>query len=146
MNTSSAARILSIILLAAVLDAAHAQTAPAADQAAAPSAAAAETANTWLVTVNGTATSDGILGITVTPWDIEPIAVTIPVKNGESAYMIALKLRDGFRTYLDQNTFRVDLEGKHAIRVLAKHGEHRFGVRTTETGASGVDIELKKEK
>ncbi|MCC8364062.1 hypothetical protein LK996_13370 [Lysobacter sp. A6] len=146
MKTSSVANILSLILLAGTLGLAHAQTPPAAGQASASSAAAAETANTWLVTASGTATSEGIVGITVTPWDIEPITVAVKVTKGESANMVAVNLRDAFRKALDQNTFRVDMEGKQAIRVLAKHGDHRFGIRTTEATASGVDVALKKEK
>lgn len=146
MNTSSVARAVSFILIAATLGIAKAQPAPATDKAAAPNTVAAETANTWLVKVDGTATSDGILSVTVTPWDIQPIAVAIKVTKGESAGMVAIKLRDGFRANLDQDTFRVDLEGKHAIRILAKHNDHRFGVSTSENSASGIGIEFDREK
>ena len=143
MNT---ARLATLAVLVAALGAAHAQTAAPADQAAAPSATANETANTWLVTIDGAAASDGMLTLTVTPWDIQPVTVSVAAKKGESANMIALKFRDAFRASLDQNTFRVDLKGKDAIRVLAKHGDHKFGIDTTETAASGVNIDLKKEK
>jgi hypothetical protein len=146
MNTSPLARILSLAVLAAALGAAHAQSAAPADQAAAPSATANETANSWLVAIDGAASSDGMLTLTVTPWDIGPVTVSVAAKQGESANMIALKFRDAFRAALDQNTFRVDLKGKDTIRVLAKHGDHQFRVDATETAASGVNIDLKKEK
>ena len=146
MNTAPLARILSLAVLVAALGTAHAQTAAPADQAAAPSATANETANSWLVTIGGAASSDGMLTLTVTPWDIGPVTVSVAAKQGESANMIALKFRDAFRASLDQNMFRVDLKGKDTIRVLAKHGDHQFRVGTAEAAASGVNIDLKKEK
>lgn len=146
MKTAAFARILSLAVIVAALGPAHAQAAASAGQAAAPSAAASEAANSWLVTIDGAASSDGMLTLTVTPWDIQPVTVSVAAKKGESANMIALKFRDAFRASLDQNTFRVDLKGKDTIRVLAKHADHQFRVETAETAAPGVNIDLEKEK
>jgi hypothetical protein len=118
---------------------APAAAAPAADESHRPG----DIGQRWRIEYERSAQTDGEILLRLWPHNQPPIAVTIPVKQGDTGNGLARTTREILRDTLDKNKFFVE-DGQRFVSIVAFNGERRFALELVSNSADGLGIDLER--
>lgn len=123
---------------------------PAADaqEAAAPAvgapAADLKYANKWRLEVHEGANNDGVIHFRLTPEGESPIDINVPLKDGRGEDGCAKDIRDAFKSALDKNIYKIEIDDGEDV-LVKKHKGPDFAIELVESTVKGTRVILDKE-
>ena len=105
---------------------------------------AAPLENKWRLQFSGSARSDGVLVLAITPKDGDTETVEIPVADGTRENRVARTVRDALRAAIGDD-FKVEVDDGEDVLVKRRFGRPRFNVTVVSNSIRNVRLNLDQE-
>ena len=109
------------------------------------SPATANPSNKWRLQFSGKANSDGVIVITLSPVEGEPVTAEIAIKNNTGENGVAKAVVKSLKLQLDKELYRVERDDGEDVLIKKRHGEPNFDVEIVSNSVKGVRINPDRE-
>ncbi len=121
-----------------------AQEAPAVAAPVAVAVADLKYANRWRLEVHEGANNDGVMRFRLTPKGETPIDINVQLKDGRGEDGCAKDIRDVFRSVLDKDIYKIEIDDGEDVLVKKRKGPD-FAIELVESTVKGTRVNLDQE-
>jgi hypothetical protein len=101
-------------------------------------------ANKWRLEVHEGANNDGVIHFRLTPQGETPIDIKVQLKDGRGEDGCAKDIRDAFKSALDKNIYKIEIDDGEDV-LVKKHKGPDFAIELVESTVKGTRVNLDRE-